>query len=717
MSDPYLTALHDSLNDSAMQRKFRRIAPMPFGVVFLPWAGMTEEDMRGHFREMKRLGFTNLKQTMPTPEWSEARILAVAHEEGIIPFWYGEGGWEDITDELLDQLDIPRDTPMPEIREDARMREYQHEVIKRRIGREKISAQVEGTVLQEAGMERPPDNLRLHNDPVLWDDSVPFFKQWVKAHYPYVETLNRTWNLGEVGICERPYESWEDFDSDETLTRFSRKNEYRHVRDILRFKADHALATVVRAAELSRERDPDEPQRAGGEMGLFLPFAWRGTDMEGFARAMREHGSFYPSIHLAWHFEEVEYEVARCIYMQASLAADWFKGGWSATWESTGGPQQFSGGKAWNAKSAEETAGYTVDAGTMSQLLLSYLAAGFKGVGLWSWNPRQAGWEAGEYALLDRQNRAGTRAERAGAIARAANQYRDELWAARKEPLVGVYVDWDNEALWAAMSVANRDQFRFWPVHARIGASRALVNGNVPWEHLTANDLRAGLAGRYRTIILPAHIAISEETLALFAAYVEAGGRVVLDAPGAWFDMRGRLLDTGAGSAFERLFGVEIRDYQYSNNVPRSLDGRRLDGFILDLHPTTAETRAAFDECGPASTENALGSGTAVVLAWEATHQIFRPGEDAMESRLRDAVLGGLASPYRCDGALVYRLAAPAADHYFFVNDGPAREVRLETDFDYASASDPVSGDPFALDAPIALESHGARWSRMEKRR
>ena len=76
-------------------------------------------------------------------------------------------------------------------------------------------------------------------------------------------------------------------------------------------------------------------------MGLFLPFAARATDMEGIAKAMKEKGSFYPSIHLAWHFEELNYEVTRGIYMQSSLCTDWFKGGWAATWESTGGPQQF----------------------------------------------------------------------------------------------------------------------------------------------------------------------------------------------------------------------------------------------------------------------------------------------------------------------------------------------------------------------------------------
>ena len=107
-NDEFLTKLYDQLHDSPMQQKFKQIAPMLFGVVFLPWAGCTEQDMRHHFRMMKELGFTNLKQSMATPEWPLKEIQRIALEEGIIPFWYGEGGWETITPELLQKLGILR---------------------------------------------------------------------------------------------------------------------------------------------------------------------------------------------------------------------------------------------------------------------------------------------------------------------------------------------------------------------------------------------------------------------------------------------------------------------------------------------------------------------------------------------------------------------------------------------------------------------------------
>ena len=92
--DEYLTTVYDQLHWSPMQEKIKQIAPMPYGVVFLPWAGCTEQDMRKHFRMMKQLGFTNLKQTMPTPEWSERDIFRDRHGRRYYPVlvWRGRLG-------------------------------------------------------------------------------------------------------------------------------------------------------------------------------------------------------------------------------------------------------------------------------------------------------------------------------------------------------------------------------------------------------------------------------------------------------------------------------------------------------------------------------------------------------------------------------------------------------------------------------------------------
>jgi len=707
--DEFLTRLYDQLHDSPMQQKFRQIAPMPFGVVFLPWAGCTEQEMRRHFRMMKALGFTNLKQTMATPEWPEHEILRIALEEDIIPFWYGEGGWEAITPELLKKLKIPANTPLAEIRKDPRMLEYQKKVLFRHL---------------EAWKKNKPSysgkSYFSQPDAFLRADDVEPFKAWVKNQYKSIGDLTKAWNQFEVGICDKPYRSWKDFDHDPLVKTIPGKDEiipsagreYGQVRDILRFKADKNIE-YIRNTVVSDF--PEQPVRAGGEMGLFLPFASRGTDMEGIAEVMKDRGSFYPSIHLAWHFEETGYEVARCIYMQSSLAADWFKGGWSATWESTGGPQQFSGGKGWERTGQEGTAGYTVNAGTITQLLLSYLAGGFKGVGLWAWNYRGAGWESGEYALLNRQNEPGERAIRAGQIARAADKYRDELWSAHKEPFVGVFVNWDNEAIWAACAGPNRTHFKHYPVQARIGISRALINANIPWEHVTPSDLKAGLGARYKVIYLPAQVAINEELFPIFEEFVRQGGRLVMDAPGGWWDEHGKVLSTGKGSAFERIFGASIADFHYSNNVPRKIEDHALSGFVFELKPTSARIIEKFHTGEPAVTENKLGKGSAVILAADASFSMKNQGNTFMENWTIRHTVKDPAMPYQSPNSIVFRIAAPTADHYFFINDGVTKTTSLKLNrYSYKSFTDALTGESVNPEN-LALESHSGRWIRCEK--
>lgn len=705
-SDPYLTHLYDRLHDSPIQAKFRRIAPMPIGAVYVQRPGEGEAQIRAHFRTMKQLGFNALKQIVTVPGWTLEQVQLIALEEGISPWWYGEGGWQALSDTLLDRLNIPRQTPIAAIRQHPAMLTYQQNVMRQRILRTQAYArQHPGEALLDRSVAYEPE---LGGRGVsLTEQGQRLFKAWVQQKYGTIDSLNSAWNQQHAGLQPgegEPFQSWADFDK--RYEKLSTK-EYSHLGDILEFKVSHSLDRIRQVCERFRAFDSSAVFRGGGEIGLFLPLASYGIDLERIAELMTAYGSFYPSVHFAWHFGEVNYELARPMYMQAALATDFFKGGWAATWESTGGPQQFSGGKG--------GANFTVDEGTMTQFLLSQLAAGFKGWGTWAYNARTAGWEAGEYALLDRHNHVTPRAKRVGELGKAANRYRDELWVAHKEPLVGVFYDWHNEAVWAAMTESGRDEFKNRPVQARIGISRALMNANVPFEYVTSADLRKGLAGRYRIIYLPAQLSLDTAMMQLLAGYVQRGGRLVIDVPTAYYDRQTALFDTDKGTVFERTFGTVIREYQGSGvNRTVHLRGQPVRGMIASLAPTTARTLARFDSGMPAVTEHNYGKGTAVVLGYEASLACFKPNQTAMEKMVVAFVLARQPLPFQCDGALAYRLAAPKADHFFLINDGPARSVRLTPPPKrYTSCLDVLTNKPVNISQPIALEAHSGRWLRM----
>jgi len=439
--------------------------------------------------------------------------------------------------------------------------------------------------------------------------------------------------------------------------------------------------------------------------------------MEGIADVMADAGSFYPSIHLAWHFEEVDFEVARPVYMMAQPVQDWFKGGWSATWESTAGPQLFTGGKGLYKPAEWQVPGCTIDADTMCQIMLTWIAAGFRGFGLWCANPRTAGWEAGEYGLYDSDNQPTARAEVAGRIGSACRTYRDELWDCHKEPEVGVYMDWTADAFWAAVAVGSRDLFAHMPTLARVGAGRMLLNHNIPFEFVTGKDLHEGLADRYKVIYLPAIIALDADLLPVLTSYARQGGHVIIDTPTAWLDIQGRIMETSVGSLFENLFGARMANIQYARplNKPWKLDGHLMEGMTADLVPTTAHVTRRFDDGKVAVTEHFVGKGSASIIAFAAAVSCHKPNNGFVESFMANHFMKHLSLPFSCEGVLAYRLCGNGVRHYFLVNDGESRHVKLNADETYKQVTDVLSGEQVDIAQTLAVDRYGARWLRAER--
>ena len=356
-------------------------------------------------------------------------------------------------DELLKELKIPLDSDIQIIREHPKMIKYQTKVMKDRIFKAKEYKNEHGALPRGSQTAYDPQVGKRGLD--LTARGKELFVEWAKNHYKDIDALNQSWTLYHHGTGT-PFDSWEDFALN-WETKASHRN-YKSKMDVFQFKAEHGCENIRDRAQAFSDYDSNVPFRGGGEMSLFLPAAYMGTDMERIADVVKDYGSFYPSTHLSWHFNASHNEVVRPFYIQASMMNDFYKGGWTGGWESTGGPQQFDG-----EKNASELNSYYVDGGTILQLFMSQMAAGFKGFGIWCWSIRSAGKEGGEYSLLDRNNQPTDRAISLGMMGKAMQKYRDEIWEALKEPMVGVLLDWNNDAAWGAMSVRGRDSFRMFP--------------------------------------------------------------------------------------------------------------------------------------------------------------------------------------------------------------------------------------------------------------
>jgi beta-galactosidase len=258
-----------------------------------------------------------------------------------------------------------------------------------------------------------------------------------------------------------------------------------------------------------------------------------------------------------------------------------------------------------------------------------------------------------------------------------------------------------------------------YPIEARIGASRAMINGDVPFEYVTDSDIRNGLAQRYKVIYMPAILALENDVMEILEDYVKNGGRLVMDMPGAWYDQYTALYPTDEGTVFERIFGATIHDYQKADkNRPNSIGDFPVKGVTAGITPNEAQVLARFSDRGePAITKHQYCEGTAVLVGYPASHSCFEPGNVRAENKLRDYVLGDYESPISSEGAILYRLAAPEADHYFLLNPGEEKYVGLKTheDINYKKSINAITREEIDMNQKIFLESHSGKWLRFEK--
>ena len=124
--------------DCERQRALRKIAPMSFGAVLLARDDIDEDAIRWHLRTMKESGFNSIKQFMTSDRWPVDVLETLALEEGLCPWWCGEGGWEGISPGLCEQLGIDPNLPIAELRQHPKMIEHQRGVWGKRIGWDRI---------------------------------------------------------------------------------------------------------------------------------------------------------------------------------------------------------------------------------------------------------------------------------------------------------------------------------------------------------------------------------------------------------------------------------------------------------------------------------------------------------------------------------------------------------------------------------------------------
>jgi len=195
-----------------------------------------------------------------------------------------------------------------------------------------------------------------------------------------------------------------------------------------------------------------------------------------------------------------------------------------------------------------------------------------KGSMFWSLNPRSSGLEAGEWALLDFQNKPSDRMVTASQVAEIINK-NDSLFAKAKEIDSGINILYVRESLWAESQMASNSANDYEGrkngavMKSALGYFEALsemgVNSNYK-EFEEFDFSRTDYTGQ--CIILANQISVPDKYAALLEGFVANGGKLIVDGLTAFFDEN--LHNTlKTGFAFEELFGGNISEFKIIENL------------------------------------------------------------------------------------------------------------------------------------------------------
>jgi beta-galactosidase len=222
----------------------------------------------------------------------------------------------------------------------------------------------------------------------------------------------------------------------------------------------------------------------------------------------------------------------------------------------------------------------------------SAIAAGARALNVYAYYPMSSGYESGGYGLMNLDGSPTVRAVEAGRTARIIDANRDLLLGSTPVPaeIALVYNP-------LAQMVGGEQRHGPGSMHQEslFGYHRILAEHNVPVEFIHRRDLETGDLDRYRLIILPYPLMVSQAAARGIDAYVRGGGFVVAEARPGWNDERGFAAETIPGMGLDRVFGATEDAVRMEETVEMTTIAS--DHVLLaGLRPGTALTGAWFEE-------------------------------------------------------------------------------------------------------------------------
>jgi beta-galactosidase GanA len=282
-----------------------------------------------------------------------------------------------------------------------------------------------------------------------------------------------------------------------------------------------------------------------------------------------------------------------------------------------------------------------------------------------------AGYESGGYGMIQLDGTLTERSRRAGATAKIIQQNCDLLLAAKPKPAEAAIVF---SPLVPLLGGYDEENSRTAMHKALAGYHRMFFERNIPVEVLSSRELAGQNLQKYKLIVLPYPLMMTNEEAMALREYVEKGGHLFVEARPGWVDEEGHAEPAIPGFDWTQMLGVRETSIDPAKEVAVNWNGASFTGSNfaerLTILDSSTKVVAKFADGTPAAYEHKYGKGEAILLGtfagqWNEANPV---SHHPLGEILSD--WAGLSLPELKAPALVElrEMDAPAAKFIFLFN-------------------------------------------------
>jgi len=367
------------------------------------------------------------------------------------------------------------------------------------------------------------------------------FREWLREKYRDLDALNSAWRTG--------FGDWEEVEPPRTFPMVSSFIDWRYFMDDI-----YLTRALQWKAQAFRENDP---RKRPIFSHVSSPTVGSGAEWRWAAQGDVFGSSSYP----AWspfHRWDADFPVpGKPVSLEASLlrevlyvamnfdhvrcASGPTRQCWAAEFQ--GGPVSTSLQKG-RVPSPED----------IRRWVLTALSSGIQGLSFWNHRAEIFWLEAYGFGLLDARGDTSRRAEEAGRLAQAVNSHPD-LFHRGTVPQAQVAI-LINEHLWHFAQATGNEAASHLSFTIR-GIYKTLWEAGIWVDFVETSETTLEELSKYKVLIMPFPLAMSDDVFDLVEKYVISGGTVLSEACPGRYDRFGFTRPTELAVGAEELFGVE----------------------------------------------------------------------------------------------------------------------------------------------------------------